>query len=170
VRTDARRNRTAILTAAAEAFAEYGPKATTEQVAIRAGVAVGTVFRHFPTKDALLVAIMKESLQDLTELAAETNLFDFISAVVDEAVRTRTVVAALAGSEVDVGEALKGLTDEIGRLLKQAKDAGRVRSVARVDEVMALMTAVALAAQQGGWPMDLRRRTLAIVFRGLAPG
>ncbi len=170
MRTDAQRNRTAILAAAAEVFAEHGSKATTEEVAIRAGVAVGTVFRHFPTKDALLVAIMKESLQRLTERAAEATLFDFVSAVVDEAVRTRTVVAALAGPELDVGDALRGLTDEIGRLLKQAKAAGEVRSAVRVDEVMALMTAAAQAAQQGGWPVDLRRRTLAIIFRGLAPG
>lgn len=167
-RADARRNRAAILTAASEAFAEHGPKATTEQVAIRAGVAVGTVFRHFPTKDALLVAIMKESLQGLIELAAEASLFDFITAVVDEAVRTRTVVTALAGPELDVGDALRGLTDEIERLLDQAKDAGEVRSDVRVDEVMALLTAAAQAAQQGGWPEDLRRRTLAVIFRGLA--
>jgi AcrR family transcriptional regulator len=167
-RADAQRNRAAILAAASEAFAEHGPKATTEQVAIRAGVAVGTVFRHFPTKDALLVAIMKESLRGLIALAAESTLFDFITAVVDEAVRTRTVVTALAGPELDVGDALRGLSDEVGRLLQQAKDAGEVRPAVRVDEVMALLTAAAQAAQQSGWPEDLRRRTLAVVFRGLA--
>jgi AcrR family transcriptional regulator len=168
-RADAERNRAAILAAAAEAFAEHGPRATTEQVAIRAGVAVGTVFRHFPTKDALLVAIMKASLEGLSRRAAESTLFDFITAVVDEAVRTRTVVTALAGPDLDVGDALRGLTDEIERLLKKAKDAGEVRPGVRVDEVMALLTAAAQAAQQGAWPEDLRRRTLAVIFRGLAP-
>lgn len=168
-RADAQRNRAAILAAASEAFAEHGPKATTEQVAIRAGVAVGTVFRHFPTKDALLVAIMKESLQGLSARAADSTLFEFITAVVDEAVRTRTVVTALAGPELDVGDALRGLTDEIARLLDTAKKAGEVRTGVRVDEVMALLTAAAQAAQQGGWPKDLRRRTLAVIFRGLAP-
>ncbi|TCC34582.1 TetR/AcrR family transcriptional regulator [Kribbella capetownensis] len=167
-RADARRNRMAILAAATEAFAEHGPKATTEQVAIRAGVAVGTVFRHFPTKDALLVAIMKESLQRLTELAAESTLFEFLTAVVDEAVRTRTVVAALAGPELDIGDALRGLTDEIARLLEQAKDAGDVRAAVRADEVMALLTATTQAAQHSTWSTDLQERTLAIIFRGLA--
>ena len=168
LRADARRNRAAILSAATEAYAEHGPKATTEQVAVRAGVAVGTVFRHFPTKDALLVAIMKESLQSLIDLAADSTLFGFISMVVEEAARTRTVVAALAGPELDVGEALGGLTDEIARLLEQAKDAGAVRPDVRADEVQALLTAAAQAAQQGGWPADLRQRTLAVIFRGLA--
>jgi AcrR family transcriptional regulator len=163
-RADAQRNRAAILAAATEAFAEYGPKATTEQVAVRAGVAVGTVFRHFATKDELLVAIMKESLQGLVALAAESTLFDFITAVANEAMRTRTVVAALA-QDLDVGDALKGLTNEVRRLLAEAQAAGDVRRDVQVDEVLALMTA---AAQQEAWSEDLRKRTLAIVFRGLA--
>ncbi|MFI6830208.1 TetR family transcriptional regulator [Kribbella sp. NPDC050241] len=167
-RADAQRNRTAILAAATEAFAEHGPRATTEQVAIRAGVAVGTVFRHFPTKDALLVAIMKESLRRVTKLAAESTLFEFLTAVVDEAIRTRTVVAALAGPELDIGDALRGLTDEIERLLEQAKEAGEVRPTVRVDEVMALLTATTQAAQHSTWSTDLQERTLAIIFRGLA--
>ncbi|MEV0799677.1 helix-turn-helix domain-containing protein [Kribbella sp. NPDC050281] len=167
-RADAQRNRTAILAAATEAFAEHGPRATTEQVAIRAGVAVGTVFRHFPTKDALLVAIMKESLRRLTDLAAESTLFEFLTAVVDEAIRTRTVVAALAGPELDIGDALRGLTDEVERLLEQAKEAGEVRPTVRVDEVMALLTATTQAAQHSTWSTDLQERTLAIIFRGLA--
>lgn len=166
-RADAQRNRAAILAAASEAFAEHGPKATTEQVAVKAGVAVGTVFRHFPTKDALLVAIMKESLHGLSALAAESTLFDFITAVVDEAVRTRTVVTALAWP-LDVGDALRSLTDEVERLLDLAKDAQEVRPDVQVDEVMALLTAAAQAAQQAAWPADLRSRTLAVIFRGLA--
>src|SRR2546421_2027863 len=59
-RADARRNRERILAAAQEVFAEKGASASTEEVASRAGVAIGTVYRHFPTKDDLLRAIMKE--------------------------------------------------------------------------------------------------------------
>ncbi|MER7249235.1 hypothetical protein [Kribbella sp. NPDC000426] len=112
---------------------------------------------------------MKESLQRLITLAGQATLFGFITAVVDESARTRTVVDALAGPELDVGDALRGLTDEVGRLLDQAQEAGDVRSDVRVDEVMALLTAAAQAAQRSGWPEDLRERTLAIIFRGLAP-
>jgi AcrR family transcriptional regulator len=168
LRADAARNRAAILTAASEAFAEHGPKATTEQVAQQAGVAVGTVFRHFPTKDDLLVAIMKESLERLTTLADESTLADFFDAVVDEAVRTRMIVTALGDSRLDIGDALRGLTDSVARLLDQAKAAGSVRPTAQVDEVMALLTAATYAAQQASWTADLRQRTLAVILRGLS--
>src|SRR3954464_2692671 len=98
LRADAVRNRAAILTAASEVFAKHGPNATTEQEAQQAGVAVGTVFRHFPTKDDLLIAIMKESLARLAALTNESTLATFFDAVVDEAVRTRMVVIALGDS------------------------------------------------------------------------
>src|SRR3982074_1256888 len=60
LRADARRNRARILDAAEVVFSEKGASASTEEVASRAGVAIGTVFRHFPTKKDLLRAIMKE--------------------------------------------------------------------------------------------------------------
>jgi AcrR family transcriptional regulator len=167
LRADAQRNRAAILAAAAAVFAEQGARATTEQVAREAGVAVGTVFRHFPTKDALLVAIMKQSLERLAELAAGATLAQFFRAVVDEAAATRTVVDALAPRGLDVGEALGGLKATTARLLADAKAAGDVRSDVRIDEVMALLTALAQAAQQASWTPDLRRRTLKIVLAGM---
>ena len=166
LRADAQRNRAAILAAAAATFAEYGPKATTGQVAIRAGVAVGTIFRHFPTKDALLTAIMKESLERLSAQATDSTLFGFITAVVTEAAATRTVVEAL--SRVDLADALRGLTEATTGLLGQAQADGQVRDDVRIDEVMALLTATAQAAQQASWTADLQQRTLAIVFAGLA--
>ncbi|MFD0541611.1 TetR/AcrR family transcriptional regulator [Actinomadura luteofluorescens] len=71
MRADARRNRERILEAAEEVFAVAGPDASTEEVARRAGVAIGTVFRHFPTKADLLRALMKRLLQQVTDDAAE---------------------------------------------------------------------------------------------------
>ncbi|HVV20388.1 MAG TPA: helix-turn-helix domain-containing protein, partial [Pseudonocardiaceae bacterium] len=59
LRADAQRNRARILNAAESVFAELGASASTEEVAARAGVAIGTVFRHFPTKRDLLAAIMR---------------------------------------------------------------------------------------------------------------
>jgi AcrR family transcriptional regulator len=168
LRADAQRNRVAILAAATEAFAEHGPKATTEQVAAKAGVAVGTVFRHFPTKDDLLAAIMKQSLQRLVELAAEVDLFEFITAVVDEAASTRMVVEALSQQGIDIADALRGLQNATAVLLDRAQHNGTVRVDVRIDEVMALLTATAQGAQQSAWSPDLRLRTLRIVFAGLA--
>ncbi|GAB3950874.1 TetR/AcrR family transcriptional regulator [Kribbella albertanoniae] len=167
LRADAARNRAAILAAASEAFAQHGPKATTEQVAQQAGVAVGTVFRHFPTKDDLLIAIMKESLERLATLANDSTLAEFFGAVADEAVRTRMVVTALGDSRLDIGDALRGLTDSVRQLLERAKAAGEARPTVQVDEVMALLTAATYAAQQSSWTSDLRHRTLAVILRGL---
>lgn len=169
LRADARRNRAAILTAAATAFAQHGPAATTQQVADRAGVAVGTVFRHFPTKEALLAAIMKESLRRLTDQAQDTDLFGFITAVVDQAATTRTVVDALAGQGVDVevAGALRQLQDATADLLDRGQQSGAVRPEIRLDEVMALLTAAAHGALHADWEPDLRHRTLAVVFTGL---
>src|SRR5436190_16672216 len=98
-RADARRNRERILAAAGEVFAARGASASTEEVASRAGVAVGTVFRHFPTKNDLLRAIMKDLLARVTSdaavLSAEepaTGLFTFFTRLVAEAAEKRTVV------------------------------------------------------------------------------
>jgi len=176
LRADAQRNRAAILVAAASTFAERGPAATTEEVATRAGVAVGTVFRHFPTKDALLAAIMKQSLLRLSEQGAGLDdpasaLFDFITLVVDEAASTRTVVEALArqGVDVEIGSAVQALQDTTAALLLQAQQADAVRPDVQVDEVMALLTATSQGALHAAWDPGLRRRTLAIVFTGLKP-
>lgn len=176
MRADARRNRDRILAAAEEVFARHGTGASTEDVAARAGVAIGTVFRHFPTKQDLLAAIVKQLLARLTEEVAElaeadpaTALFDFFARVVEQAAAKRAVVELLAGHGVRVGVAdpVRGLRDAIGVLLQRAQAAGAVRVQVRLDEVLALLTATAQGALQGGWNDDLRRRTLDVVFAGL---
>src|SRR6266508_2826717 len=86
MRADAQRNRERILQAAETVFAERGASASTEDVAELAGVAIGTVFRHFPTKKDLLQAIMKNLMARLAaRAAAEADLFDFFDYFVAEA-------------------------------------------------------------------------------------
>src|SRR5450755_4694198 len=63
LRADARRNRERILESARAVFAEYGAEAQIDDVARRAGVGVGTVYRHFPTKEALLVELLREKFR-----------------------------------------------------------------------------------------------------------
>jgi AcrR family transcriptional regulator len=71
VRADAQRNRDRILGAAREAVAEVGVDATMEDIARRAGVAVGTLYRHFPAKDDLLVAVMDDSMEQMAALTEQ---------------------------------------------------------------------------------------------------
>ena len=179
LRADARRNRARILEAAEAVFAEQGAAASTEEVASRAGVAIGTVFRHFPTKTDLLRAIMKELLQRLTDevrsLNADgdpgTGLFTFFTQLVAQAAAKKTVVDLLASAGVGVqaSDSVQALQQAIHTLLTRAQQAGTVRADVRPDEVMALLISTCQGALHAGWDSDLQHRTLTIVFAGLRP-
>ncbi|MBB2941652.1 AcrR family transcriptional regulator [Actinoplanes lutulentus] len=175
LRADAQRNRVRILDAAETVFAELGPGGSTEEVARRAGVAIGTVFRHFPTKDDLLAAIMKRLLTQLIAEAAELGgpdgLFRFLRDLVAQAAAKRSVVDLLARSGVDVRlpEVVSHLQDAVGSLLSQAQDAGTVSPDVALPEVMALLVSLCQGALHGGWDAGLQERTLAVVFAGLSP-
>lgn len=174
LRADALRNREKILEAADAVFAERGPGASTEEVARRAGVAIGTVFRHFPAKNDLLGALMKRLLAQVTEDAAElaargdpaTALFEFFTRLVERTAADRAVVNLLG---VEVGAPLGSLGAQVQELLTRGRQAGAIRAGVRLDEVMALLTSACQGALTGGWDADLRRRTLAIIFDGLRP-
>jgi AcrR family transcriptional regulator len=177
MRADAQRNRQRILAAADEVFAEHGPQASTEEVARRAGVAIGTVFRHFPTKADLLRALLKRLLQQLTDDAdalvahgdPATALFAFFTRLVERTTANRTVVSLLAaeGIDVPITGALGSLTAAVQELLHRGQRAGAIRAEVRTDEVMALLVSACQGALHGGWSPDLRRRTLDIMFAGL---
>lgn len=178
LRADARRNRARILTAAAKVFDEHGTSASTEEVARRAGVAIGTVFRHFPTKNDLLAAIMKDLQSRLTAEAEAltakdepTALFTFFADIVDHAASTRTVIHLLAatGTNVGVDRQLAELGEALDTLLTQARKAHTVRSEVQLDEVIALLTAACQGALAAGWTPDLRRRTVTRLLDGLRP-
>jgi AcrR family transcriptional regulator len=175
MRADAQRNRAKILAAAEEVFAEHGAAASTEEVARRAGVAIGTVFRHFPTKYDLLAAIMKEvaarlagHVESLVEQGDPDGLYQFFGHLVEQSAAHRTIVDLL---EVDlqVGPPLQQMRTGVGDLLVRAQEAGTVRTGVQLDEVMALLTAMSHSALHAGWSADLRDRTLGIVFAGLRP-
>jgi AcrR family transcriptional regulator len=174
LRADAQRNRIRILDAAESVFAELGATASTEEVASRAGVAIGTVFRHFPTKRDLLAAIMSDLRCRLTTqartLAVEgdpaTALFDFATSLVELATTKRTVVELLTDTAGQVGS----LQQAVEALLVHAQQSGAVRPDARITDVMALLGAASQGALHGGWDRQSRDRTLGIIFDGLRTG
>lgn len=69
LRADARRNRERIITAGRELFAQHGPQVQMDEIAAHAGVGIGTVYRHFPTKEALLTAMVRDRFQGFAEIA-----------------------------------------------------------------------------------------------------
>jgi AcrR family transcriptional regulator len=180
-RADARTNRGRILDVAEEVFGAAGRAASTEEVARRAGVGIATVFRHFPTKAALVEAVLVRRFDRLTDHATAlltnadpgTAFYDFFSHLVAD-----------AATKIAIGEALHDLTDDIpgaaaeaslrlrqafGALLRRAQDAATVRDDAELPEVYALLVATSRAATQAHLDEEVRTRMLAIVFDGLAP-
>ncbi|MFF5989816.1 TetR/AcrR family transcriptional regulator [Prauserella flavalba] len=179
-RADALRNRAKVLTAADEVFLEQGTTASTEEVARRAGVGVGTVFRHFPTKEALLEAVYLERLRqvgaDAAELAtrddAGSAFHEFFERLVGQSGPKQALTEALAAEGVDVADTDSPVRQEVreslATLLERAQQAGRVREDVGVDEVIALLIG---ASQATRWTTDvsMRGRTLNVILDGLRP-
>ncbi len=177
-RADAVRNRARVLAAAEEVFDRAGPGASTAEIARTAGVGIGTVFRHFPTKRDLLAAIMKDRRERLT-VAAEVLIkgddpkafYVFFADLVANAAGRKSVVDALVeeGVDLSVDKPIGALQGMIEPLLLRAQEAGTVRSDVAVPEVMALLIGTCQAALSGGWQADLQQRTIKIIFAGLRP-
>jgi AcrR family transcriptional regulator len=177
LRADAALNRARILDAAEQVFAEQGIAASTDRVAREAGVGIGTIFRHFPTKEALLEELLRTRL---TRLAAEADallpaeedaIFQFFARFVAQASKKQAVVATLTRAGVDVtalmARAGRDLRAAVGRLLTRAQQAGIVRDDVGVSEVLGLLMGLAHAAEQGAWDARVQRRTLRVIFDGL---
>jgi AcrR family transcriptional regulator len=148
-RSDARRNREAILVAARDMFAESGDVAMYE-VARRAGVGQATLYRNFPDRDALIAALAVEWIEELERINAEhagepDRFFVLLRAIVDSTARFHGL-ASCAQESPDVASELEPLqqrlTDLIKRSLRDAKSAGLVRRDLSADDVMQLIAMV----------------------------
>ena len=162
LRADARRNRAKVLEAAEEVFASEGLAVPIDEVARQAGVGIGTVYRHFPTKQALFEAIVVARIEALVErgeqlYAAEdpgTALFTFISELVDLAVKKKDLSDELARAGVHSEQLIAGVKERLERcfdvLLERAQGSGVVRhDINRVD-LIALVMGTCMAASQPG--------------------
>lgn len=180
-RTDARTNRERILTVAEDVFGAGGDSASTEEVARLAGVGIATVFRHFPTKTALLRAVMIIRLDRLYAQAqalldaedAGAAFFGFFATVVADAAGKLAIANALvdAGGDNDpeVNAAARRMHDAVTALLTRAQEAGAVRADAAQPEVYALLVGTSRAAAYARLDTTVRDKALAIVFDGLRP-
>ncbi|WP_163569095.1 TetR/AcrR family transcriptional regulator [Fodinicola feengrottensis] len=148
MRADARRNRLRVLAAAEEVFAEQGLAVPLDEIARRAGVGAGTVYRHFPTKEALFEAVVAERVQGLLGdgealLAtpdAGAAFFEFFTRKIEQASLNKALVDAL---ELSSGYGFRGGSEQIwkvaGQLLRRAQAAGAVRPDLDLDDVWALL-------------------------------
>lgn len=181
MRADAVRNRERLLVAADLVFDELGTGASTEEVARRAEVGIGTLFRHFPTKESLLEAVYLARLCRLTETADKLSrsedagpaFFAFLDTVADQACGKRAFAESLANAGVDVEAAAapaKLALHEFGdRLLERAQHAGAVRTDVGAEELWALVVGLARTAEHTAHDPALRTRTVGILMDGLRP-
>jgi AcrR family transcriptional regulator len=178
-RADARRNRARLLAAAEALFAAEGSGVPIDEIARRAGVGVGTVYRHFPTKEILFAAVVRERLERLAAearvlLAADDPgkaLFAFFRSLVEAGATKKDLSDALAAAGVDVASQTAGLASELrdalAELLTRAQRAGAVRADIGAADLYALLAGVLLAMDHRRGDHGLRDRMVAVVMDGL---
>lgn len=179
LRRDAQENRERILEAARRAFAELGIDASVEEIAGRAGVGVGTLYRRFPTKNALVDAVFEEHLDDMAAAAeraleagdAWAGLLQYLEYVVGSQAADRglsEIVGAHLRTEQLIGRARTRLRPLVERLIARAHDAGELRPDVVYEDVSVLLwtTGRVVDATRGVAP-EFWRRYLGLIVDGL---
>ncbi|GLZ76225.1 TetR family transcriptional regulator [Actinorhabdospora filicis] len=157
IRADARRNRDLLLAAAREAFAESGTEASLRDVARRAGVGIGTLYRHFPNREAVLEALTGEDFDRLATRGAELAAAEPYGALltwlrelgaVQRSMKglPESVLAATRDHASDLHASCEGMQKAGASLLARAQEAGVVRGDLSPLELLALVAGVAWAA------------------------
>jgi Transcriptional regulator len=182
LRADARRNHQAVIGAAKQLFADQGLEAQMPDVAKAAKVGVGTVYRHFPTKDDLIAALAAERFERLAEKAREAieaedawaGFCDFIrfSAQIQADDRGLCEVMGSRPEVMDASALAVGLDELCDKLVKRAQRSGELRKDLTWEDIPMIacgvgrMTQVEMGPGTGRWP-----RLVEIILDGLqAPG
>jgi len=172
LRADARRNRDKVLRAAREAFAASGYGVPLDEIAARAGVGPGTVYRHFPAKEALFQAVATARVEDLIAGARAGAddpggaFFGFLARIGEEAAAKRDLPDAIAVA----GSLQDRLQAAVDVLLRRAQEAGAVRADIRTPDLIVLLKGLLASvqdAQAGAADPALRDRVLAVLTDGL---
>jgi AcrR family transcriptional regulator len=178
MRADARRNHGRLLAEAKNAFLEHGADAPLEEIARRAGVGIGTLYRHFPTRLALQEAVYRDQIDVLCTRAHELAgvhppgdaLAEWMRFFTEHAFTRRGLMQTLK-AVIDRHSELfahchERIREAAGVLLGRAQEAGAVRRDATVSDVLKLTSALCLATEYA--PED-RDRLLTILLDGLRP-
>ncbi|MHC5258607.1 TetR/AcrR family transcriptional regulator [Streptomyces sp. UC4497] len=179
MRADARRNYERLLAQARIAFAEHGTGASLEEVARAAGVGIGTLYRHFPNRHALMSAVFEEAVSDLLDRSRAlldapqpcTALVTWLREIITHAGEYRGLSRALMSASQDASSALARCSDpmrEAGQaLLSRAQRAGAVRQDVSMADLLQLTNAIALAAEETPSDPGLADRLLRLTLRGI---
>jgi len=173
LRADARRNREKVLDAAREAFAASGFGVPLDEIAALAGVGPGTVYRHFPTKEALFEAVVEARLEDLVADARSRAdaadpgdaFFGFLARIRVESVAKRDMPDAIAVP----GPLQDALHSALSVLLSRAQEGGAVRGDVTTAELIVLFKASMAAFQESSATPAMREQVFAVITDGLRP-
>jgi len=168
-RTDAIRNRERVLEAAKVVFSAGGADASLEAVAKKAGVGIGTLYRHFPTREALFEAVYRREVEQLGELAEQLKsegdpvdaLRRWLKSNVEFVATKKGMVAALALAAAGSSElhafSFERLTKAIRTLLDRAIAAGEVRSDILAEDILRALIGMCYMHDQPGWQSSVLR-------------
>ena len=168
-RADAVRNRERVLSAAKNVFSAGGPDASLEAVAKEAGVGIGTLYRHFPTREDLFEAVYRREVQQLVELAEELRdapapvdaLRRWLRSNVEFVATKKGMSAALAiavhGSSDLAAFTFDRLTKAVGALLARAIVAGEIRSDISPEDLLRALVGMCYMHDQPGWQKSVMR-------------
>jgi AcrR family transcriptional regulator len=181
LRADARRNRDALLVAAAAQFADRGVESPLEDIARSAGVGIGTLYRHFPTRDALIADVYRREVDLLcggvdeliATLPADEALAEWMSRFVGYVATKRGLAVALKSMVNDNSDLFARsrahINESMARLVRAAVEAGLVRTDADPEDVLQAMSGFCMFSQQAGW-QEQAQRLVNLLVDGLRFG
>jgi AcrR family transcriptional regulator len=181
LRADAQRNRDALLTAATAAFTEHGTDASLEDVARRAGVGIGTLYRHFPTRLALVEAAYRQGVEALCDSAdrllaerpgdeaLEQWMLDFVGYVATKRGFAATLKQAEDGNVDLFDHVRERMRTAMQKILTGAAATGHIRSDVDPADLLRAIGGICMMSDQGDWQTQARR-LIQLLMDGLRYG
>lgn len=182
LRSDARRNRERLVASAREIFAREGVEASVEEITHHAGLGMGTLYRHFPTKEELIDAVLEDSFAELIDLAercsAETDAWlgftNFLEQAIAQHAANRGLKDMLASSERgrERADAMRArIRPPLRRLIRRAQEQGDLRPDFTVEDLpLVFSTATRVIEMTASVAPDHWRRFLGLMLDGLRAG
>ncbi|GAA1438622.1 TetR/AcrR family transcriptional regulator [Leifsonia poae] len=179
LRADAQRNYDKIVQVACAAFSEHGVQTSLDDIAKRAGVGAGTLYRHFPSRDCLLAAALVESRQGLDQRAEELLQHPDAGEALNEwLIDLARHLSSYDGLPDSVAESVNDESSPLtapcsmmksatASLLQRAQRAGAVRDEVQSDDLFVFASSLAWAANKSGYSRDDLRRVLNLFLAGL---
>ena len=178
LRADARRNRDRLLETAAAAFSEKGVETSLEDIARTAGVGIGTLYRHFPTREHLVEAVYRRELQNLAEAADELSrnhpadialeqwMLRFVNYMATKRGMASSLKIIASSNSAMFSEGFGRIREAFERLLTAARDAGLIRKDIGEADLMHAMSSIYSIPDSPEW-RDSANRLIRLLMDGL---